>query len=130
MIFEAGIVYTVNPEGSILPRCTQIALNPGETVGKIPDPQAELIVSGILRDDFALFATVIDNDGADEIGYLITQYRNQDHATIVPSQLILEHPGSYITREFAALVDRIPYGEIEQFSLAAIKKYVGNHFSH
>jgi hypothetical protein len=129
MIFEAASVYASDEDGDVqlMQRIIHQSSEPKATT--INEAMFRpLIVRGLRLGDFALFASVADNNGVAEIPYLVTDYANEDTATIAAYELIRKSPLEYVTRHLAKSLQYINPPELAQFQINELMGYIDERF--
>lgn len=104
MIFEATRVFASNEDGG-----AQSAPCIVHQVNYVPKAKTieqatsrSLTVRGLMLGDFALIASLADHSGAITTPYLVTDYTNEEFATIASYDLVMKEPTKHITRHLAS----------------------------
>jgi hypothetical protein len=95
----------------------------------LPDSlRAIHVARGMARDDFGLFVTAINNDGAAMESFLMQRYMGDGRGIIVPSDKVLESPGHMLSSELARKISIVHPEEIEQFGLSSLISVVKKQY--
>ena len=130
MIFEALSVYTSSEDGEAQLAHRIVRQPSGLAPRTVLEAESRpLHVSGLRLGDFALFASLADTETVAEIPYLVTDYRDEDAATITAYELVRNTPSEYVTRHLAKSLQLLTPGEILEFSIDDdLMEYVEKRF--
>ena len=83
---------------------------------------------GAHKHDFALFATVIDNNGATLRDYLMTEVDSSGTGLFVPTKIVDAMPRQYLTLEFAQKAAHLAPEEIDQLGIDSIVRALRSRY--
>jgi hypothetical protein len=84
-----------------------------------------IIVEGMKPNDFAVFATVFDEDGAEEIPFLVLDYRRKTGSAVLAAcELVEAQLDKYVSPHLVRTMRSIDRGELAQFTINELVEYV------
>lgn len=86
------------------------------------------VARGMAKNDFGLFVTAINSEGASMESFLMQRYMGKGRGIIVPSDKVLESPGHMLSSELARKISVVHPEEIEQFGLASLISVVKKQY--
>ncbi len=116
-LFDAYHVYSVNPETAAFDCRVGSDVLPTDPLMKTADYKWPFMVSGLSDRDVAVFASVIDEDGSEEYGYLVT--RTGDVSELV-QPFVIEVDDTLLTTELAARFATVTHEEIASLGIERI----------
>lgn len=116
-IFDAYHVYSVDPHTAALDFRTDAHIVPANPHMTIDEYQLPFWAFGLRRHDLAVFANVIDENGAGEFGYLVTRTGDESEL-VLPS--IIELDDAYLTAELARHFATVTPEEIASLGISRI----------
>lgn len=130
MIFEALSVYTATEDGEAQLAQRIVRQPRGLEAHTVREAESRLLrVSGLRLGDFALYASLADTDTVTETAYLVTDYHNEDTATIAAYELIKREPSEFVTRQLATSLQHLNPGELLDFDIDEdLMRYVDKRF--
>jgi hypothetical protein len=125
VIIENDRTYKVAENGDILVAKRQIEATPATSLLPLSALESTPVaVSGLERNDFAIFARVSDDIETKNIGFLVANYRKNGAATLVAYDLVAEHPRRHVTDYMKRLIRLADIDELRQFNIHELLDHI------
>jgi hypothetical protein len=129
MIFEAPNAYTTNEDGEVQLVARTISQKLESRALTVTEAKnRRLLIRGLRLGDFALYVSLTDNNVADEVGYFVTDYVNEDLAEIASYDLIISEPQVYVTRHLARSLQSVNPSDLECFDTSGLINYIDRRY--
>ena len=124
-LFDAYHVYSVNPRTAAFDCRVGTDVQPTDPLMKPTDYKWPFLVSGLNIQDLAVFASVIDEDGSQEYGYLVTK---TGEVSELVQPFVLEVDQSLITPELARRFATVTYEEVASLGIERVVELTRQQF--
>ena len=124
-LFDAYHVYSVNPRTAAFDCMVGTDVQPTDPLMKPTDYKWPFLVSGLNIQDLAVFASVIDEDGSQEYGYLVTK---TGEVSELVQPFVLEVDQSLITPELARRFATVTYEEVASLGIERVVELTRQQF--
>ena len=124
-LFDAYHVYSVNPRTAAFDCRVGADVQPTDPFMKPEDYKWPIWVSGLNVQDLAVFASVVDKDGSQGYGYLVTQ---TGEVSELVQPFVLEIDQTLITPELARRFATVSYEEIASLGIERVVELTRRQF--
>ena len=124
-LFDAYHVYSVNPRTAAFDCRVGTDVQPTDPLMKPEDYKWPFWVSGLNTQDLAVFASVVDEDGSQGYGYLVTQ---TGEVSELVQPFVLEIDQTLITPELARRFATVSYEEIASLGIERVVELTRRQF--